>query len=302
MQFSGLEEAPCSGPECFSPPHKPADKRAPPNGLGPDADMQSRYDRLRAATGFLVLQVGVCPFTWDDETSSFVAHPYNFYVFPKDFRGMDRRFLCQTRCMSFLVEQKFDFNKLFSAGIPYLNVDQEAAARATMPGNEVVLGKIREEVVDFLADTSKSSVVLPAMNPFHRKLTYEDLTTTFRNAVTTDRATINGEMCIQVNRSERWHEMGRDKESIWGTVASRVRETAEREMYEAVGFRHVIDILEECKKPLVGHNMLLDLVMLYAHFIEDTPQELAEFKKLLHKKFPIVIDTKYLISSAPALV
>jgi hypothetical protein len=63
--------------------------------------------------------------------------------------------------------------------------------------------------------------------------------------------------------------MGRDPESIRSSVAARVRETAERNVYEAIGFRHVIDILSGSNKPLVGHNMLLDIVQLHAHFISE---------------------------------
>ena len=54
-----------------------------------------------------------------------MAHPFNFYVFPCEFRGLDKRFLCQTRCMQFLANSSFDFNKLFKAGIPWLNHEEE---------------------------------------------------------------------------------------------------------------------------------------------------------------------------------
>ena len=33
-----------------------------------------------------------------------------------------------------------------------------------------------------------------------------------------------------------------------------------QEIHNAIGFRHVMDLLAGVKKPLVGHNMLLDLV------------------------------------------
>jgi hypothetical protein len=63
--------------------------------------------------------------------------------------------------------------------------------------------------------------------------------------------------------------MGRDADSIWKTVGARVRETAEKNVFEAIGFRHVIDILAGSNKPLVGHNMILDLVQLHAHFLSE---------------------------------
>jgi hypothetical protein len=54
------------------------------------------------------------------------------------------------------------------------------------------------QIISFLADTSQASMTLPAMSPFHRKLAYEEMTNTFKNAITTDRASVNGEVCIKV--------------------------------------------------------------------------------------------------------
>lgn len=74
-----------------------------------------------------------------------MAHPYNFYIFPKQFRGQDRRFLCQTRCINFLADSNFDFNKLFRSGIPFMNADQEQTARDSPPEHEVI-ASVRKKV------------------------------------------------------------------------------------------------------------------------------------------------------------
>ena len=73
------------------------------------------------ATRFMVVQVGVCPFVWKQKSQTWLASPFNFYVFPCEFRGIDRRFMCQTRCMQFLANNSLDFNKLFKSGVPFLN-------------------------------------------------------------------------------------------------------------------------------------------------------------------------------------
>lgn len=52
---------------------------------------------------------------------------YNFYVFPKPMNRQvpDSRFMCQASSIAFLVNQDFDFNKLFKHGIPYLCANDE---------------------------------------------------------------------------------------------------------------------------------------------------------------------------------
>lgn len=57
----------------------------------------------------------------------FKEKSFNFYIFrnPVNRNIPDQRFLCQSSSISFLISQGFDFNKLFSQGIPYLN-EQEA--------------------------------------------------------------------------------------------------------------------------------------------------------------------------------
>ncbi|KAM2613758.1 hypothetical protein TB2_028458 [Malus domestica] len=52
-----------------------------------------------SAEKFAVLQFGVCPFRWDSSKRSFIAHPHNFYIFPRQelpLAGPAFEFLCQT--------------------------------------------------------------------------------------------------------------------------------------------------------------------------------------------------------------
>ncbi|KAL1588927.1 hypothetical protein WHR41_02368 [Cladosporium halotolerans] len=45
---------------------------------------------------------------------------------------------------------------------------------------------------------------------------------------------------------------------------------------------------------LVGHNCFLDLVYLYKAFIGDLPATVHEFSKEIHKRWPTIVDTKYM--------
>lgn len=91
-----------------------------------------RYLKVRdSASRFAVVQFGVCPFRWDSSNQSFVAYPYNFYVFPRQELsgfGPCNEFLCQTTSMDFLAKYQFDFNACIHEGISYLSREQEREA------------------------------------------------------------------------------------------------------------------------------------------------------------------------------
>ncbi|CAK8565755.1 unnamed protein product [Lathyrus sativus] len=91
-----------------------------------------RYLKIRdSASRFAVVQFGVCPFRWDSSNQSFVAYPYNFYIFPRqelDGFGPCNEFLCQTTSINFLAKYQFDFNVFIHEGISYLSREQEKEA------------------------------------------------------------------------------------------------------------------------------------------------------------------------------
>ncbi|XP_042520170.1 poly(A)-specific ribonuclease PARN-like [Macadamia integrifolia] len=91
-----------------------------------------RYLKVKdSVEKFAVVQFGVCPFRWDSSKESFVAHPHNFYVFPRKelpFDGPCSEFLCQTTSIDFLAKYQFDFNACIHEGISYLSRTQEAEA------------------------------------------------------------------------------------------------------------------------------------------------------------------------------
>lgn len=47
-------------------------------------------------------------------------------------------------------------------------------------------------------------------------------------------------------------------------------------------------------RPLIGHNMFLDLVYLYQNFMGQLPDTIDAFAAEIHKLFPVIVDTKYL--------
>ncbi|RZC50370.1 hypothetical protein C5167_018793 [Papaver somniferum] len=96
-----------------------------------------RYLKIKdSVEKFAVVQFGVCPFRWDDSKKTFVAHPHNFYIFPRKelpfYDGPAEEFLCQATSIDFLAKYKFDFNACIHQGISYLSREQEAEARGRL--------------------------------------------------------------------------------------------------------------------------------------------------------------------------
>lgn len=79
------------------------------------------------------------------------------------------------------------------------------------------------------------------------------------------------------------------------------KEDIQKVVDEQYGFTHIIDLLIEAKKPLVGHNMIFDVMFLYYQFIDDFPETYDEFTKAWADNFPLTYDTKLLSSYAKGI-
>ncbi|RUS81843.1 hypothetical protein EGW08_010366, partial [Elysia chlorotica] len=96
-EFTGLDAEGCSHIAPFDTPSE-------------------RYSKLKnGSTDFLLLQFGLCVFKVDEKKHLYEARPYNFYLFPSQphRNAPDKRFMCQSSSIDFLVSHGFDFNKVF---------------------------------------------------------------------------------------------------------------------------------------------------------------------------------------------
>ena len=57
-------------------------------------------------------------------------------------------------------------------------------------------------------------------------------------------------------------------------------------LFEGKGFTNIFELLLKHKKKLVGHNMYLDILFLFSHFIEPLPSNYQDFKKIFNHIFP----------------
>ncbi|CAL8069192.1 unnamed protein product [Orchesella dallaii] len=60
------------------------------------------------------------------------------------------------------------------------------------------------------------------------------------------------------------------------------------------GFSTIVDVISERKIPVVGHNMILDLMYFFHQFCSDLPEQYVDFKTEVVKFLPVIFDTKYM--------
>ncbi|XP_005103432.1 poly(A)-specific ribonuclease PARN [Aplysia californica] len=283
---------------------------------------EERYNKQRlGSTDFLLVQFGLCTFQVDAEKQRYEARPYNFYVFPKPHnrQAPDRRFLCQSSSIDFLISQGFDFNKVFREGIPYLMPEAEQSLKANLarrheearkllspgfasPGEKKgsmpvpeeqkpFLNGVFDKISNFLDSDESEPLPLPPCNAFQRKLIYQSVEEKFPLVHI---ETVTGE------KKERYLLVHRTKNADDRLKREQGRQALEMlELDIQVGFSKVIRAISESGKLVVGHNMLLDVIHSVNQFHCHLPEEFDDFKTVVKTVFPRLLDTKLMASTHP---
>lgn len=74
-------------------------------------------------------------------------------------------------------------------------------------------------------------------------------------------------------------------------------EERNRSLVRAKGFLQVLEQVILNKKPIVGHNLAIDLIQIINQFIEPLNEDYTSFKETCHSLFPIIYDTKFIAHS-----
>ncbi|KAJ3679619.1 hypothetical protein LUZ60_017630 [Juncus effusus] len=300
-----------------------------------------RFLKLKdSASRFAVIQFGVCPFKWDPQKSSFVAHPHNFYIFPRKelpIDGLSYEFLCQTSSMDFLTKHQFDFNTCIHEGISYLSRAQEKEALEKLgiitnsPSSnsdlkiqsigdllftERMKSRFNEWLEEILRDNLGQTEVINKFGDFKTglfkmkpALLLDGFTShQLRLIQTVIRKDFKDIVFVRIPSHNNTCEYRavyvhseEEKSSLLKEVQTDLRDNTESMVRSAVGFRHVIDLLSSQNKLIVGHNCILDIAHVYSKFIGPIPSTMAQFIKEVHELFPYLIDTKNIMNASQAV-
>ncbi|XP_032109037.1 poly(A)-specific ribonuclease PNLDC1 isoform X1 [Sapajus apella] len=242
---------------------------------------------------FTICQIGLSMFSAiEGEANKYVAHSCNFFLFPTTFGILDSEFSFQASSVQFLNQYGFNYNKFLKNGIPYMNEEQEKKIRHDiLSGNWRVRSSLDKDqikvVIDEVTrwlDLAKEGdwMTLPGIAGFQAFEVQLVLRQALHNIWTVLKD--DGVVVKKVSKQHRWYLQSTscDRESCW----------KENILLSAKGFSVFFHMLVKAQKPLVGHNMMMDLLYLHEKFFRPLPESYDQFKQNIHSLFPVLIDTK----------
>ncbi|KAI8916855.1 ribonuclease H-like domain-containing protein [Entophlyctis helioformis] len=260
---------------------------------------QERYVKQRSsAAQFLPIQIGLCAFAWNAETNTYLAKPFNFFIFPRPGSrafNLDRTFGSQASSLDFLYGNSFDFNKWIRDGISYVSTAEEAEVRAKINAmktdsdipieerNRAYVEGAIAKIRDWLQNSTEQVHNVPTPSSYHKRLIHQEVKKQFNGNLSTESTKLGVDI-----RKRLTEEKSANDDRVVALGA---------ELDTLIGFRKVIDILSAAKKPIVGHNMLLDLCHFCHRFIQPLPDTFEEYKSVMHGLFPSIYDTKFVSST-----
>ncbi|XP_071596585.1 poly(A)-specific ribonuclease PNLDC1 isoform X1 [Heliangelus exortis] len=279
MEFTGLHST-------FSQNNKPSLFDSP----------AERYLKARQSVQrFTVTQFGLAIFS-NENANKYVVHSYNFFLFPSTLGVTDVEFTLSASSIQFLSHYGFDYNKFLKDGIPYMNeVQEKMLSQHLLEGSWKVssgldrdaLKKAIDEVTCWIATAKEEET-----------MTLQDLS---------GYQMIEVQLVLRHALQNIWTQPLGDRKVMVKKVSPQHRRLLENSSYDfcqkdlilmsARGFTNLFRTLVKAKKPLVGHNMLMDLMHLHDKFYKPLPESYEEFKRNIHNLFPVLIDTKTVTKS-----
>ncbi|KAK9323744.1 ribonuclease H-like domain-containing protein [Lipomyces orientalis] len=224
--------------------------------------------------------------------------PYNLYVspiLPLKF-GVDRRFLFQSSAASFLQRHRFDFSK-WLAGVPYLNsdeqrdIDKRQQRFVLQQFEDINVDQSGQQLLDSIlpsleawaneSNPEASWFNIAVSNSYQKRIVHQMLRQSYPRLYGLGRHNF-----IQIRRKSN-NNSAEDAKRVekYNNLMSDANEYA--------GVRHIFDHISRAKVPIVGHNVFVDLINIYAKFLGSLPTSVEEFAHQVNLLFPTVIDTKY---------
>ncbi|XP_007484914.1 poly(A)-specific ribonuclease PNLDC1 isoform X1 [Monodelphis domestica] len=247
----------------------------------------------RSIQQFTVCQIGLSMFSnMGRKSNKYLAHSYNFFLFPTTLGIMDSEFSFQASSILFLNQYGFDYNKFLKNGIPYMNEEQEKKIKQDLlTGNWKVRSTLDKDQMKVVIDEVTRWLEMAQEGDW---MTLPDITgfqafevqLVLRQALPTVWTLMKdkGVLVKKVSRQYRWclENSSRDHDDC----------RREKILLSARGFAVFFQMLVKAKKPLVGHNMMMDLLHLHEKFYRPLPESYEQFKLNIHGLFPVLIDTK----------
>eukprot|EP00301_Raphidiophrys_heterophryoidea_P011627 c17780_g1_i1.p1 GENE.c17780_g1_i1~~c17780_g1_i1.p1 ORF type:complete len:538 (+),score=135.88 c17780_g1_i1:167-1780(+) len=302
-EFSGVESKTTIYQQQHAEQQQEAEPELQMSSHGKDQITFARH--RQTVSQFMILQFGMCIFSWDSETNKYIARPFNFFIFPDDV--VDKAFTCSSATFRLLAANKFDFNKLIRTGIPYIshhdaemirNKPFEAPVIDTSSiDDRSFLFKELDRVMEWMSDLPpyRSFIEIPLPNRFQCLVVVQEILSRFDEIVAEISLAdfSNRKFTVRVTKLK-----ADDKKAYLTEIIKSQKEKREAKLSEQVGFRACIDAIRDAKVGIVSHNSYVKVLHAYDKFFRPLPRELAQFKHEWSSLFNTTIDTKYVIESS----
>ena len=256
-----------------------------------DTANESYFKKRSIASAFGLIQLGVCLFEKGD-SGTYIVRPFNFFCFPSSdavSRVQTEPLVLDPDGIDFHRRHNMDFQRWIYEGVGYCTAEQETQYRAQLieyckptsyngelKGEDLAMAtKIIEFIQQWLSKKSYSKeVILPQ----------------------TDNRIVQKYIKAKLpDIAPGYDSFFRGKQWILGPNVdydkSRIHE---ERLLNFTGVREIFKLLVKHRKPLVGHNMLMDLFFLIRAVDQEIPSDISEFQAYLSQNLPSIWDTKVL--------
>ena len=262
-------------------------------------EIEERFSKLRKiALKYNIIQVGLVFFFKNE--NSFVAKPYNFYVFPSV--EIDKNIGMEIEALNFNKNHGCDFNKWIIKGIPYLNEDElkklcdkklNFNINQYNPKNKmkkIILFKENDKkiyneikkIFDEFYNSNSNELKIEKIQRHILIYFLNNLSEEIRNKIFIEENNKNFILIKKVSNEEKVKKINLENENILNKIK------------HEKGIKILFEKIIEKKKKIVGHNCLVDILFIYNNFIETIPKDFKIFLMKLLNNFNEIYDTKFL--------
>ena len=273
-------------------------------------------EMAQGPTIYNIIQVGVCCFKKQAD-GKFEVSPFNFYTQPKSYKPKGfkkqwddfflRNLAIDNSLMDFYKKNGFDFNKWLFESITYFDKhDMEKLNYQIMnldypPRNQpqnfsltksqtIKLLEIKQDFEEwyYTENSTEKSFIVESLCKFEieflKNRIFESLND-IKLEIQKNMSEVSEDSTLKVTKRSKSEE---DQAGDDGALQEKINE-----YQNVIGFSKAWDEITACKKPVIFHNGLFDMIFLYSHFQEPLPRTLDEFKVKWRILFPKTYDTKY---------
>ncbi|KAL5242431.1 hypothetical protein ACI65C_009841 [Semiaphis heraclei] len=272
---------------------------------------EERYNKLhQKVSDITCIQLGIAIYIYDAKNKTFKTKTYSFYTYPQTFYKSDSVVNFQTSCVEFLCKHNFDFNKLFHSRVPYLTDEEELKIKSEML-DEFFFDKYFENNIKFRPIEEELMKILKIVSEWYDTANYGEQTFLEINGCNEPAYIILMQYYLLKKLKYILIDESQSGLNITKIEGNTKSEILNRTIYEnlklsllnkMMGIKYLMKLISKLKKPIIGHNCALDILILSNQFFTPLPENFKDFQNFVSKNFGPIYDTKLLCKEVKRIV